>query len=361
MAKQSPKSSQSISPETLASKLYGAYWGFFLGDALGIPSHGYSTTRLLRNDYGMITNFVQPRFPHPESMLFRTRYEVINEKNEILHGRMEEWRIPGTHYHQNLRPGDNALEARLAALLMESICTQGTYDEAAYRPVFLDFMLTPGCHEDTYIPTAYREFFANYARGKDIEQCGVDSVKAGGLTLILPLIWMHHRNAYQGARQARQRLALTHPGPGLSRTTEMLAEVHCALFRGLGIEEILLGRLREKHHPYVNYPFRRWIERNDDEAIACHHLRTSAEIDDAVPLVFYLALKYQDDTEAALIANANLGGETCARGALLGSLLGAANGSEEIPGELVEKLARYEELDALADRFLPLAMTDFSQ
>jgi len=69
-----------------------------------------------------------------------------------------------------------------------------------------------------------------------------------------------------------------------------------------------------------------------------------------------------DRVSAMLVhANANLGGETCARGALLGSLLGAANGSEDIPGELVEKLARYEELDALADRFLPLAMTDFSQ
>ena len=45
----------------------------------------------------------------------------------------------------------------------------------------------------------------------------------------------------------------------------------------------------------------------------------------------YLALKYADDPEAGLVANANLGGDNCHRGAVLGALLGAATGTGGFP------------------------------
>lgn len=342
------------------SRLYGAYWGFFLGEALGVPGHGYSTARQLRNDYGWINEFVQPQYPHPESSLFRTHYEVINEKNDILHGRDLEWRKPGTHYHQNLQPGENALEAKLAGLLIESICNQGQYDEEAYREVFLDFMLTPGKHNDTYIPTAYREFFSKYAHGKAIDSCGAESMRVGGLMQSLPLIWLTPLDPITSGKALRQRLSLTHPGHSLLHAGEMLAQVFTDLFNGESIETALLTNLRENHHPYVNYPFRRWIENHSDEDVAFKHLRTGASIDDAVPLVFYLALKYNQDTEAALLASANLGGETCGRGAILGALLGAANGCEDIPGELVQQLANFEQLESLSERFVTLLLSQYA-
>lgn len=341
-----------------ASRLHGAYWGFFLGDALGVPGHGYSTARQLRNDYGWIGDFVQPHFPHPESHLFRTHYEVINEKNNILHGRDADWRKPGTHYHQNLGPGENALEARLAALLIKSVCDQGHYDEETYRESFLDFMLTPGRYNDTYIPTAYRDFFAKYARGKAIDACGEETLRVGGLMQALPLIWLTSLNAETSGKAMRQRLSLTHPGQALQHSAETLAEIFTGLFNGKSLETVLLKDLRGKHHPYVNYPFRRWIESHNDEDIAFKHLRTGASIDDAMPLVFYLALKYHDDTEAALLASANLGGETCARGAILGALLGATNGCEDIPGELIQKLTDVKKLETLSESFIALALSN---
>jgi ADP-ribosylglycohydrolase len=43
----------------------------------------------------------------------------------------------------------------------------------------------------------------------------------------------------------------------------------------------------------------------------------------ALPAALYFAIKYQDDPEAALIANANCGGDSAARGIVIGMLLGA--------------------------------------
>lgn len=49
-------------------------------------------------------------------------------------------------------------------------------------------------------------------------------------------------------------------------------------------------------------------------------------IGDSLPLALYLVYKYAEDSGAALLANANLGGECCYRGALVGALVGAHNG-----------------------------------
>lgn len=345
------------SEDALVSRLYGAFWGYFLGDALGVPSHGYATNRQLHKDYGWISDLVAPKYPHPESSLFRTRYEVLNEKNDILHGRAEDWRRPGTHFHQNLEAGDNALEARLAQLLIKRIVEDGDYIEENCREDFLDFMLTPGRHNDTYIPTAYREFFYNYARGKAIDACAEQSTRSGALALTLPLLWLKWHNPVAAAKAMKQRIALTHAGSSIVRTAELLCNIHWSLFQGHSLEETILERERNNHpHPYVNYPFRRWIANLKDEEVAFKQLRNGSDTDDAVPLAFYLALKYQNDTEAALIANANLGGETCNRGAILGSILGAANGAEDLPGELVEKLTQFEELDKLSEAFIALCL-----
>jgi len=61
-------------------------------------------------------------------------------------------------------------------------------------------------------------------------------------------------------------------------------------------------------------------------------------VEDAVPAVVYLALKYHDDPEAALIANTNLGGDNAGRGAVLGALMGAARGLAGLPGKWVKGL-----------------------
>jgi ADP-ribosyl-[dinitrogen reductase] hydrolase len=56
-----------------------------------------------------------------------------------------------------------------------------------------------------------------------------------------------------------------------------------------------------------------------------------------MPASLYLVWKYHQDFEAGILANARVGGDNCHRGAVVGSLLAAANG---IPGKWVEGHAR---------------------
>eukprot|EP00798_Chlamydomonas_sp_ICE-L_P008307 gene8308-1579_t len=61
-------------------------------------------------------------------------------------------------------------------------------------------------------------------------------------------------------------------------------------------------------------------------------------IDSSFPSVLYLAYKYSDDFEKAVLSNTNVGGENCHRGAALGALVGAAVGESGIPRRFIEGL-----------------------
>ena len=56
------------------------------------------------------------------------------------------------------------------------------------------------------------------------------------------------------------------------------------------------------------------------------YLSPACYIVDAFPAALYLCWKYADDFEAGIRANALVGGDSCHRGAVVGGLLGLANG-----------------------------------
>ena len=87
----------------------------------------------------------------------------------------------------------------------------------------------------------------------------------------------------------------------------------------------------------------------DDFDVIGHLVHPGDNIEENMPTLMYLALKYQDRPGHALLINAHAGGDSCHRGAILGALLGAINGVESLPAEWVFKLNDYRELDELSD------------
>jgi ADP-ribosylglycohydrolase len=65
-----------------------------------------------------------------------------------------------------------------------------------------------------------------------------------------------------------------------------------------------------------------------------------------------LAGRYPNDFEAALIANTNVGGDNCHRGAVLGAILGAGLGFEAIPKAWVNGLTAHQTLHDEIEQFI---------
>jgi len=308
-------------------RIAGLTWGSFIGDALAMPVHWYYDRAALRRDYGIVRDYMAPRNPHCDSILWRSAYTPPNERGDILHDQAAFWGQRGVHYHQFLRPGENTLNLQLARVLMESLSDRGGYDADDYLRRYLDFMLTPGRHTDTYVEECHRKFFTAYARGTRPRRCGGKDIHVGGLAHVAVLC-AFLRGDMNATRQAvREHVQLTHRTPEVLKAADAMVRI---------IGEVLAGaELREAIFVHASNWFsqgtaQQW-SREADEVVIGQRVSTACYIADAFPASLYLAWKYHENFEAGLIANTNVGGDNCHRGAVIGALLGASLGAELIP------------------------------
>lgn len=315
-------------------KRAGAIWGTFIGDAIAMPVHWYYDRAALRRDYGVVSDYLDPRNPHPDSILWRSVYTPLNERGDILHEQAQYWGKRGVHYHQFLRAGENTLNLQLGRVLIESLITRSRYDAEDYLRRYLEFMITPGRHRDTYVEECHRKFFAAYARGTHPRKCGGSDIHIGGLAHVSVLCAFLGAKAEATREKVREHVLLTHCDPEVLRAADALVRILDAVLIGGGLREAIFehgGDWLSRHTA------EKWSREPDDLVIG-QRVSPACYLADAFPASLYLAWKYADDFEAGLVANTNLGGDNCHRGAVVGALLGAAAGTGGIPPRLVSGL-----------------------
>lgn len=322
---------------TSLSRCRGAIYGLFIGDALAMPVHWYYDRSALAGDYGLVTEYLAPKNPHPDSILWRSSYEPINEKGDILHEQSRYWGKRGIHYHQFLQAGENTLNLKLVSLLIESLNKKGTYDADDYLKRYIAFMTTPGSHRDTYVEEVHRHFFTQYARGLPPRKCGVKEKHIGGLVGLVPIVVFYRDDPDQALKSALEHLSLTHQGQNMVAAATLVINVLLDILSGADLRDVLTREIRNQSSPFLAHPFIKWMD-SADESVVGGRLSTACYVEDSVPSVIYLALKYHDNPEKGLIANTKLGGDNVHRGAVLGALLGANNGLEAFPERWIKGL-----------------------
>ena len=117
----------------------------------------------------------------------------------------------------------------------------------------------------------------------------------------------------------------------------LVIEILLKLFNGMGLKAAIVEGIEAQRNPLLGHPFEKWLDKPDDRVIG-PRLSTACYVEDSVPAVVYLALKYHNEPEKALIVNTNLGGDIVGRGSVLGSLLGASCGRGGFPRRWVDGL-----------------------
>lgn len=325
------------SRESYGSKSLGALYGLYTGDALAMPVHWYYDRSALRRDYGTVRDYLAPKNPHPDSILWRSSYTPLNEKGEILHDQAQYWGRRGIHYHQFLEAGENTLNLKLCTILIESLNQNGDYDAEDYLNRYIRFMTTPGNHRDTYVEEYHRHFFTRYAQGNPPRKCGIKEKHIGGLVGLVPITVFFQRDPQRARQAALEHLSLTHLGPEMKAAGSLLIDLLIRTLGGMPLRNAVIATMEQSTSPFLSYPLLKWIQDPDDRVIG-ERFSTACYVEDSVPATIYLALKYHDDPERALIANTNLGGDNVHRGAVLGALLGAENGLEAFPDRWIKGL-----------------------
>lgn len=307
-----------------------AYHGSLAADALAMPVHWYYDTVALRRDYGMVDRFMEPKNPHSGSILWRSEYHALNERGDILRDQAQYWGKRGIHYHQFLKAGENTLNYRLAQELFAFIKERGSYDPDAWLERYIARMLEPGWHRDTYVEEYHRAFFTRYAQGKKPRKCGISDEHIGGLAtvpaLCAALCTSEPRTGLSELRMiVKEHVGLTHAHANVLRAADTLVRLLWRAAEGMDVHEAI--RL-EAGDWISGKKSDSWLHQPDEHVIGSR-FSPACYIADAMPASLYLVWKYHRDFSAGIIANAMVGGDSCHRGAVVGSILGATCGVPE--------------------------------
>lgn len=306
--------------------LKAAHHGALAADALAMPVHWYYDREALRNEYGEVTTYLAPKNPHTGSILWRSQYTALNEKGEILHEQAQHWGRRGIHYHQFLKAGENTLNFKLATELLRLSERNGGYDPDEWLARYIGFMLTPGSHNDTYLEEYHRGFFTKYSQGKPPRKCAIHDEHIGGLAQVPTLCFILKDLDLPELRAAvKEHVGLTHAHANVLRAADTLARLLFRINEGMPLREAIR---REAGDWISGTKAEKWSVQPDTHVIG-QRFSPACYIAESMPASLYLAWKYHDDFGAGIIANTMVGGDNCHRGAVVGSLLGAANGVSE--------------------------------
>lgn len=328
--------------------------GALAGDALAMPVHWYYDRAALERDHGRLADLVAPRSPHPDSILWRSSYSAPNPRGEILHDQAPFWGKRGVHYHQFLAAGENTLNLQLALELLDSLRERGGYDHEDYLRRYIAFMTTPGRHRDTYIEECHRNFFLKYARGKKPVDCGTEDIHIGGLAHVPVLAAWYAHDEKAALEAVHAHVRLTHRGELVETASRDLTKMLVAILNG----ESVRSSIEAHGQGWVGRrQLEAWSRRDDGEVVGAV-LSPACYLRDAFPASLYLAWKYADDLESALVANTNLGGDNCHRGVVVGALTGA--GDSPLPGRWLSGLQARSRVGAWPTVVAPVVFTAMS-
>jgi ADP-ribosylglycohydrolase len=266
----------------------------------------------------------------------------IYDTNELAqkHGRVNKYKAPGADsYHPHKQAGDQGHVGDQSLCLLKFLVREKKWCPSG----FMDDWLGMWPKYDDYIDGATKSTLANVQNRSDKTQGGSDSVEIAGPARIAPLIsYLAHSTEEEVVRASVEQTMLTHRSPEAEESATFLAKAGYRLMRGAS----LLDTLNETAPEWALKRANSVLSENAVDSIG--KLGPACSISSALPSVLYLALKHGDDIETAFIENAMAGGDNCARGLVLGILLGAANGMASIPNYWVENLrARSDLVDFL--------------
>lgn len=310
----------------MSNVFLNAFLGTLVGDALAMPVHWYYDTSAMDRDYGPVNSYFSPRNPHPDSILWRSHYKAANELGEILHDQSEFWGRIGIHYHQFLKAGENTLNYQLAIELYSWILRRGGYHPEEWLNRYIEVMRMPKWHNDTYVEEVHRGFFTNYANGRKPEKCAVHDLHIGSLSHVAALIaglnLVANPSASELEASVADHVSKTHNHTESIQAARLLVRLLCSLNIGVPLRQCIAQHAG------------RWIgvrqleiwEKLEDRIVIGQKVSSSCYLPEALTASLYLVWKYADDFDAGIQANAEAGGDNCHRAAVVGSLLGGAQG-----------------------------------
>jgi ADP-ribosylglycohydrolase len=287
----------------------------FASDSLALGAHWIYDTEIIKSEFGEIDKLIKP-----------------------LEGSFHEGKEGGdfTHY------GDQTL------LLLESIAEFNGFAPRLFAESWFKFMETYEGYKDH----ATIDTVDNHKNGSAVESSGSSSTDLGGASRIAPVVFLFRDDPEMAARGAREQTALTHNNPMVLGAAEFFARVALETLRGVH-PVTALQKISADH--FEETEIHKWVGLGI-ESVSADTLETilrfgqMCDINASFPSVIHIIAKYENDLKKALTEDVMCGGDSAARGMIVGMVLGAHHGSKRLPEEWISGMRGYERIRSALQR-----------
>lgn len=351
-----------IDTEKIKDRASGAVVGALIGDALGLGPHWYYDLDQLRKHYGpWIGGYTEP--------------------------------MPG-RYHEGLEAGSLSQTGLITLELLRSVVEANGYDEVDFTrrldtEILQQMDGTPYAGPGGYTNQSIRELYqARIRDNKPWGKTGDYADTSEGAERAVVLAARYAQSPTEGAQQIARNIRLTQVDPFVVALSASFDVIVSALIRGEPFDGQLSGKLygmvekgilpfthavlaenkdKYSHDPTAPsaslpfpdgllFPSHIWQAANDPDVAIEPAWKVSlvygmpCSILCMLPAAYYLAARFHDDFEQAVLHAINGGGQNMSRAMLTGALVGAQVGLSGIPERFIEGLTAGTEIVELAQR-----------
>ena len=256
---------------------------------------------------------------------------------------------PATSYHPGKQAGDFTHYGDQTMLLLRSLALHGRFDPASFANEWRAFWENP--ETQSYRDGATKATLANLRNGLSPSQAASPSNDIAGAARIAPLFLLKWKSDDDLIAAARAQTSFTHGDPAVVEAAEFFARVTLAVQQGIAIPDAL--RAVVPHTAWNAIPGD-WFEAalassasaaTDSSATKAHGL--TCHVPDAFPAICHLLMRHPNDGVAALTANVAAGGDSAARGMIMGMIHGAKPDAQPLPEHWLTDLRAYSEIQQL--------------
>ena len=321
MSDQDFTATQNIS---VADRISGAVWGQFVGDAFCLGSHWiYDLDELEGRFPGGPRGFDEPAVGH---------------------------------YHAGKLPGDLTHYGDGALLLLRSLQERGRFDASDFGSRFVSLIESPGY--TGYRDHAARGTVANYLAYRELHpddaygyQDGADDDQPASITRLAPLVARYFRDSdLAGIVERATRVCQNNERAVAYNLTH--AMILQKLFNGSTLDDAVshaaeqAPKLGAEGVTLAGKIAAAVGGRDLSVREVTLKFGQSCPLAKSFPAALQCALHHADDFGEALRATAAVGGDNAARGAMIGSWLGAFHGIQALPAGWCESLSARKEIES---------------
>jgi len=237
-------------------------------------------------------------------------------------------------FHTNRKKGEHTHYGDQTLLLLEFLAEKGSFNKGDFQKFWAERMV----HYDGYIDQATKDSLTAIKEGK---AWGSTSSDLSGASRIAPIIYCTP-DREKGVKDCISQTRVTHDNEKVVAAAEFFARTAYAVLDGKTPDKAMEVAAKEMENSYVTRKLvaaQKHLDLPSEEVI--NKMGQACTVGGAFPATIYIILKYQEDYRKAMIANVMAGGDSAARGLLVGMILGAYR-EDTIPKEWMDEMCSLE-------------------